>query len=184
MPRAGLSPQAVVDVALQVLDGEGTAAVTLAKVAENAGVATPSLYKHVKNLAELRHLMAARIIDDLGTTVAEAVLGRSGEDAVRALMNAIRDYAVRYPCRYAAMDQSHNPALAEPAERLLRIILAALRGFDLDESTAIHVTRCIRSAAHGFALLETGGGFGFPEKLDDTYELLVNMVIAGLPANR
>ncbi|MGO2740360.1 MAG: TetR/AcrR family transcriptional regulator, partial [Cellulosimicrobium funkei] len=57
MARAGLSHDAVVRIALDLVDAGGPtgfADLTLAKVAAQAGGATPSLYKHVGSLAALR----------------------------------------------------------------------------------------------------------------------------------
>ena len=62
MPRAGLSTDAVVDVALALVDEKGLDALSLAAVADRAGVAAPSLYKHVGSLADLRDLMAIKAI--------------------------------------------------------------------------------------------------------------------------
>jgi AcrR family transcriptional regulator len=180
LPRAGLSHDAVVDVAWQLVDEEGPAALTLAAVANRAGVATPSLYKHVRNLAELRIQLSIRAIDELSAVVGEAVQGRSGDDAVRALMAAYRAYVLEHPHRYASMIQSPEPELAESGSRLLDIVLSALRGYDLDPADAIHAARCLRAAAHGFAVLETAGGFGLPELVDHSYGLLTSMVISGL----
>jgi AcrR family transcriptional regulator len=61
-PRAGLTTEAVVTLALEVVDESGPEALTLAKVAERAGVAAPSLYKHVKGLADLRRLIDLRVV--------------------------------------------------------------------------------------------------------------------------
>lgn len=70
MPRAALSSEAVVDVALRLVDEETPAALTLSAVADRAGVATPSLYKHVRNLAELRDLLSARIMNEMADEAA------------------------------------------------------------------------------------------------------------------
>ena len=43
-PRAGLSPGRVTALALEIVDRDGPDGLTLARVAESAGVATPSLY--------------------------------------------------------------------------------------------------------------------------------------------
>ena len=181
MPRAGLSRSAVVDIAIELLD-EGTRAITLAAVAARAGVATPSLYKHVASLAELRSLVALRVITELTDRVANAVIGRFGDDALRALMRTYRSYAVHHAGRYSAIPpQPIGDARLEPvANRLLDIILAVLRGYGMDGSTAIHATRSLRSAAHGFVVLEAAGGFGLPEDLDTSYDHLTAMVIAGI----
>jgi AcrR family transcriptional regulator len=170
----------VVDVALRLVDEEGPAALTLAAVASRAGVATPSLYKHVRNLAELRALLSARIMDEMNARLSGAVLGRSADEAVRALMLAWRDFVREHPHRYAALDQAPDPLMAQAGERLVDIMLAALRAYGLEDSDAIHSARCLRAAVHGFAVLEVENGFQLPEKLDESYDLLVHMVIAGL----
>jgi AcrR family transcriptional regulator len=182
MPRAGLSTAAVVDAALAVVDEQGVDALTLAAVAQHTGVAAPSLYKHVAGLGELRMLLAARALDDMADHFTNAVLGRSGDDAVIALMHAYRDYVRRHPARYAAMplDPLHDPALAESGGRLLDVVLAAVRGYGLTGSDAIHAIRCLRAVAHGFSSLEAGGGFGLPEDLDQTYDHLVAAVLPAL----
>ncbi|WP_121011764.1 TetR/AcrR family transcriptional regulator [Saccharothrix australiensis] len=180
MARAALSATAVVDVALRLVDEEGPAAATLAAVASRAGVATPSLYKHVRNLAELRALMSVRIMGELAERIGAAVLGRSADEAVRALMTAWRDYALAHPHRYSALIQAPEPLVAQAGERLVDIVLAALRAYGLTDADAVHAVRCVRAAMHGFALLEAANAFQRPEQLDETYELLVHMVISGL----
>jgi AcrR family transcriptional regulator len=171
-----------VDAALAVVDEHGVDALTLAAVAQRTGVATPSLYKHVAGLGELRTLLGARVIGDMADHFTRTVLGRSGDDAVTALMHAYRDYVRQYPARYAAMplDPLHDPALAAAGGKLLDVVLAALRAYGLAGSDAIHATRCLRAVAHGFSSLEAGGGFGLPEDLDQTYDQLVSTVIATL----
>ena len=41
MPRAGLSPDAVVDAALEILDARGSDGLTLKAIADATGVAAP-----------------------------------------------------------------------------------------------------------------------------------------------
>jgi AcrR family transcriptional regulator len=172
----------VVDVALAIADTEGPEALTLSAVAARAGVATPSLYKHVRNLAELRDLVTVRVLEELKDRLAAAVLGRSGDDALRALMLAYRSYVTDHPGRYGAMRQTppEDPAAAAVADRMLAVLLAVLRGYDLEGSAAVHAARALRSAAHGFAVLEAAGGFGLPEDLHTSYELLIRSLTAGL----
>ncbi|HEX2315049.1 MAG TPA: TetR-like C-terminal domain-containing protein [Thermomonospora sp.] len=182
MPRVGLSPEGVVDAAIALVDEEGPAVLTLAAVAARAGVATPSLYKHVRNLAELRRLLTLRVLDELTERLTTAALGRSRDDAVQALMRAYRSYVVDHPGRYAAMEQAPDPdpRLQAASQRLLDVILAVLRGYDLAGADLVHAARCFRSAVHGFAVLEAAGGFGLPEDLETSYQRLTAMVIGGL----
>jgi len=178
--RAALSTDAVVDLALHLVDDEGPAALTLAAVASCAGVATPSLYKHIRSLAELRALLSVRIADQLTERIRAAVLGRSADEAIRALMLAWRGYVLEHPHRYATVSQAAEPPAAQAAVRLVDVMLAALRAYGLEHSDAIHAARCLRAAVHGFAVLEVENGFQLPEKVDDSYELLIQTIVAGL----
>jgi AcrR family transcriptional regulator len=181
VPRAGLTPSAVTDAAIAQLDDGGPESLTLAAVASRTGVATPSLYKHVGSLAELRSRVVVRVVDELTAAISAAVLGRSGDDALRAAMHAYRDYATAHPRRYLALPPAPAPEQAEAAERLLGVFFAVMRGYRLDGSDAIHAVRAVRAALHGFVVLESSGGFRLPEDLDESFERLVAMVTAGLP---
>ncbi|MWA06784.1 TetR family transcriptional regulator [Actinomadura sp. LD22] len=186
MPRAGLTPDAVVDAAIAVVDAGGPGALTLAAVAGRAGVATPSLYKHVRNLAELRQLVTARILDELADRLGTAAMGRSKDDAVAAMMRAYRGYVVEHPSRYGSLEQSAEGAgsAGAAAERVLGVIYAVLRGYGLDGPDLVHATRCLRSAVHGFAVLEAAGGFGLPEDLEASYERLITLFTSGFSQPR
>ncbi|NUR69628.1 MAG: TetR/AcrR family transcriptional regulator [Hamadaea sp.] len=186
MPRAGLTPSAIVELALGVVDEDGLPALTLTAVAKRAGVAVPALYKHIRNLDELVHLLRVRIIEDLTELLTTDCVGRSGPDALRALADTFRAYAVANPHRYALTVQAAPPNTreAEAAVRMLTVFLAVLRGFGLDGPNAIHAARALRAACHGFAAIQAAGGFGLAEDVDVSYDLLVRMVIQGLPLAR
>ncbi|WP_193786347.1 TetR/AcrR family transcriptional regulator [Actinoplanes friuliensis] len=183
MPRAGLSADAVVAVALTLVDEKGLEGLSLAAVADRAGVAAPSLYKHVGSLADLRDLMALRVLRDVTATLSTVVMGRSRDDAVAALMQAYRSYVVTHPGRYALIpfDPLRHEALAEASGALLGVFFAVLRGYGLDESETTHATRRLRVTAHGFADIEANGGFGMGEDVDTTFDQVVAMVLASLP---
>ena len=182
MPRAGLSRAAVTQAALELIDQHGTHELTLAKVAEHTGVATPSLYKHVRNLADLRNQVAVRVVGELTERLTAAVMGRGGDGALRAAMWAYRQYVIEHPNRYAAFPQTlpSDPELAAAAGRLLEVVLAVLRGYGLEGSAAIHAARCFRATAHGFASLQATGAFRLPEDLDTTYDHLIGMLTTGI----
>ncbi|WP_087097948.1 TetR/AcrR family transcriptional regulator [Nocardiopsis sp. JB363] len=178
MPRAGLTPEVVVTEASRLCDERGFEALSLAAVAKRLGVATPSLYKHVPGLAELRRRVALGAVDDLTERLRAAAVGLSRGAAVRALFTTFRVYAHAHPGRYTALqreapspeDAETYAAFARPVE----VIASILRGFDIPQDRAVHVIRALRSALHGFIDLETHGGFQMPESLDESYALLVD----------
>jgi AcrR family transcriptional regulator len=189
VPRAGLSRDAVVEHALALVDSGGPtgfADLTLARVAARAGVATPSLYKHVASLDDLRRGVALVSILELGRACAVASIGRSGPDALRALTHAVRDYARQHPGRYAATQVAPDPSAPDDAELsaagadVVGVIAATLRGFDLPEARTVDAVRAVRAAVHGFVLLQLGGGFGLPDDVDASFDVLVGMLADGI----
>lgn len=186
MPRAGLSREAVVDLAVDLVDADGFAALTLAAVAGRAGVAVPSLYKHIGSLAALRASVALVAGRELTRRISAATVGRSGDDALRALGHAIRGFARQHPGLYAATQQAPDPEgesgveLAQAAADAVEVVGAVLRGFGLPPSRTVDAIRTARSALHGFVALEAGGGFGMPDSVDDSFEVLLDVVCAGM----
>jgi len=177
MPRAGLSTGSVVDAAIDLVDEQGWAALTLAAVASRTGVAAPSLYKHVRNLDALRQKVSALATAELAQTLSTSVAGRSGEEALRCLCHAYRDYALAHPGRYPMTQRvpdAGDPEHVAAGEQAVRAVSAALRGYGLGGDEAIHATRATRSALHGFVSLEIDGGFGLPQDVGRSFERLVS----------
>lgn len=183
MPRAGLSQAAVVDVALAVVDEKGLDALSIAAVADRAGVAAPSLYKHVGSLADLRELMAEQVIKQVTATFAREVMGRSRDEAVAALLRAYRAYVVENPGRYQLIPLNPlglSPAVARAGNESLDVFRAVVAGYGLEASAATHAIRRLRAAAHGFASLEAGGGFGLDEDVNASFDQLIEMCLRSL----
>jgi AcrR family transcriptional regulator len=185
MARAGLDTEAVVTAAAQLADADGLEAVTLARLAAILGVRSPSLYAHVDGLPDLTRRLAVRGARELGAELQKAVAGRSRDDALRALADAYRAYARAHPGTYAALQRVPARADAEAAVAatgVVDVVLAVLRGYDVEGDDAIHATRIVRSALHGFVALETEGGFAIPLDIDDSFERLVDLLDRGLRA--
>src|SRR5512142_1960100 len=102
VPRAGLSGGEVVAAAAGLADEIGYAGLTMGLLAERLGVRTPSLYKHVGGLDDLQHKLATLAMTEVGDVIRDAVQGRSGADALAALLHAVRGYVTRHPGRYTA----------------------------------------------------------------------------------
>ncbi|MGW4064181.1 TetR/AcrR family transcriptional regulator [Amycolatopsis sp. NPDC004747] len=182
-PRVGLTTEAVVDLAISLVDELGPGGLTLAKVAERAGVAAPSLYKHVKNLAGLRRLIDLRVVTEMGETLRTAATGREGGDAIGAIADAYRAYLRRHPHRSHALVTAPDETdveLSRATHAVAEVVFAVLRPFGFDHAQAVHGTRCLRAAVQGFAGLEASGGFGRPEDVDKSFEVLKNMLVQGL----
>jgi AcrR family transcriptional regulator len=183
MPRAGLDADRVVAAAARIADAEGLDAVSLAGLAAELGVRPPSLYAHVDGLADLRRRLALRGTRELGAVLQSAAAGRARGDALLAVAHAYRDYSLEHPGTYAALQRAPVPGDAEAeaaAAQVVEVVLAVLRGYGLDGDRAVHATRAVRAALHGFVALESGGGFGMPLDVDESFDGLIAILDAGL----
>lgn len=183
--RAGLDTTAVVRAGAALADEEGLSGLTFAHLAERLGVRTPSLYNHVAGLDGLRRELALLGGRELGTQLARATIGKSGDDALVALSHAYRAYAKAHPGVYAAAQIAPphgDDEWAAVGAEVVGIVLAALGGYGFAEEDGLHVVRGLRSVLHGFTMLEIGNGFGLPLDLDESFERLLRTHVAGLHA--
>lgn len=188
--RPRLDREAVVQAAVELLDGEGPGSLSLGRLANRLGVQTPSLYNHVDGLPGLLRLLALRNAHNLAACIGDAAIGRSGDEALFAVAQAYRAYIRQHPGLYTvslrasgvqAQDGSRlDLELAAAEERVVRIVLAALAAFGLTGDDAIHAVRGLRSVVHGFATLEVAGGFGLPLDCDESFRRLLAVLILGL----
>ena len=181
MSRRGLTRDAVISAAGRLADSDGLDRLTLAGLAAQLGVRSPSLYNHVDGLADVRAGLAASALQDVHAAVLAAVAGRSGEAAVFAAADAYRRYALDHPGRYAAMQRApaEGSEQAGPAEALVQLFARLLEPWQLSENDTIHAIRALRSAIHGFVELERIGGFGIDLSTDVSYDRLIHMLVAG-----
>jgi AcrR family transcriptional regulator len=120
--RPAMDQQAIVAVALEILDADGLEAVTMRRVAQELGTGPASLYAHVNNKSDLLDMIHDAAIGDL------AAVELSGEDwreqlkdfcrAALAQMAKHRDIAVISLVRLAPT----GPNVVRVIERMLGIL--------------------------------------------------------------
>jgi AcrR family transcriptional regulator len=173
----------VVVAAEQLADEVGLANLTLTALAEHLGVRQPSLYKHVAGLAHLHRSLAVRAKTELAGVLAVAAAGVAGAEAVHALAAAYREWGRAHPGRYAAAQHAPAPGDEEDAAAsaaVVTVVTRVLASLGVPAEDAVHATRALRSALHGFLVLEAGGGFGLPDDVDESFRRMVDALVAGL----
>lgn len=184
MPRTGLSSDDVVAAAAELADEVGFAELTMGLVARRLEIRTPSLYKHVADLADLRHRIAALAMAELGEAVRDTVQGRAGLDALTAMLTSVQAYVTAHPGRYAAtigakFTGPDDPLLAA-GTRIIGSISAVLRGYGISDAEMDHAIRAIRCAVHGFAVLQAAEGFQWSGDPGQTFDWMIRFIDRGL----
>jgi AcrR family transcriptional regulator len=144
----GLSRADIVDIAVAIADAEGTAAVSMRRIAKDLQVGVMSLYWHVESKEELHQLM-------LETVQAEIKAAEPSGDWRADLATYARNTRAamhRHPWAtdYIGAGPPSGPHDARNADHLI----AALDGHGLDVMTTIWVLMTVSTYVMGAALRE------------------------------
>jgi AcrR family transcriptional regulator len=154
----------------------GLEGLSMSGLAEALKVRTPSLYSHVAGIADVRRLLALHGLAELERGAVRSTVGRSGPDALRALLTGYRDWVGRNPGIYEATIPTPDPSDVEwraAVDRLSETCVAAIQSYGLHGDEAIHALRGLRSVVHGFVSLEAAGAMRGTVERDDSFAWLV-----------
>lgn len=182
--KVGLDRDAVVGAAATIADRDGLEAVTLASVAAALSVRSPSLYNHIDGLDHLIRLLSRVGAGELRDRIAAAAGTEDPAGALAAVCHAYRRYAAEHPGLYAAAQRAVKPGEDDETYAVLGSVVeevqALLSRLGVPGGDQIDVIRVIRSALHGFAVLERHGGFGMPQSVDQSFDRLVDLLTGAI----
>jgi len=178
-----LSRATVIDMAAVIADSEGIDAVTLSRIALDAGVKQPALYRHVTGIEELWTLLSLRARELLVTDLTNAIADTTRDSAVLAVAHAWRGFVKQHPGLYSATDRV--PSVGDldielSLARVVAVLAQSLDGYTLSASQRAHCARTLRSALHGFCVLEKDEGHPEPYALDKSLTQLVELFCRGI----
>jgi AcrR family transcriptional regulator len=181
--RAGIKPEIVIVAAADIADRSGWDQVTLANVAGQLRIKTPSLYNHVEGLPDLRQKLALYASRSLRDRLNDAAIGQSGKQALIEVGKAYVQFVRDHPGQYEAINRVTEPKPPEfdqTAEQIMALFIRLMQPLGLPADEAVHVIRGLRSMVHGFASLESMGGFQLPEDLMESLTKAITYYFDGL----
>lgn len=179
----GLDRASVIDAAVAVLDAEGRIeGVTLRPVAERLGVRVQSLYAHVDGVEGLRRAVAIRGLTELGDRLAAAAAGRSGGDALAAIVRAHCAFALERPGMFDATIRppGDDIELRTVMDQVMAPLDAVLDDHGLTGDTHTHWYRVIFSSIYGYATLRSDSRMTLEADPDVSLELLIDVLTTSL----
>lgn len=183
LSKTRLNRAVVIDRAAVIADAEGIDAVTLSRIAHDAGVKQPALYRHVTGIEELWMLLSLRARDMLVAQLKEAIAGTQRERSVLAAAHAWRTFVQQHPGLYSATDRVPSVGDADIELSLTQVVTSltsALDGYALSDAQRAHCARSLRSALHGFCVLEKDHGHPEPYAIDNSLVQLVELFCRGI----
>lgn len=148
--HAHLNRDAIARAALAVVDRDGSAALSIRKVAAELGVGTMTLYHYVPSREALVADIVALLIAEMDLTVSAGLTWRDGAKQVG---RSLRAMALRHPRAFAlvAAAASDEPPLVDFARRLRDFYVALGAPIEV----FVEVWSVLDAFETGFLLLET-----------------------------
>jgi AcrR family transcriptional regulator len=182
-PRNGITLETILETAAKLVDRIGAGEMTLALLARELGIRSPSLYNHVQGLDDLKTKLAVYGLKQLYERMVDASVGKSQDEAVRSMARAYVDFARHHPGLYEATFHSPDPSdpdVTQMNKNILDIVIKVFRGYSLDEETTLHMVRGVRSLLHGFSSLDQKGGFNLDPDPDESLNMMIDTFLAGI----
>ncbi|WP_027946696.1 TetR/AcrR family transcriptional regulator [Amycolatopsis taiwanensis] len=165
----------VASAALAILLEEGAQAVTMRRVAADAGVTTMATYRHYPNRETLLRAVADTAFAELAKDWGNRGAGGDFESRIHELMHGFLDFALGKPNLYSFLitdrregvrqfpedfRSSDSPALGP----VIEVVEQGMREQVLAEDDALEVTLAITMPVVGLTQLYLGGRIGLSEE--------------------
>ena len=110
---------------------------TLTSLAQKLEIRSPSLYNHFNGLSGLRSLLSVYGFQQLNQVLMRAAIGRSGDDAIRAMAKAYINFARSHPGLYeVTLSEPTSPEALQVSEEIVELVTQVLRAYQLDDATS------------------------------------------------
>lgn len=180
---AKTSPEALVGIALALVTSGGEAALTIAAVAQVAGVKGPSLYKHFADREALLTAVEIAVMRDLERTLRRETEGETPAQRIRSLAHAYRAFAFQSPHRYGMVYRKSargDAALASASAFSARPLFEELEKAQVEPARALPLARTLVAFLHGFVSMEIADVFRLGGSIDEAFEHGLTTILGGL----
>ncbi|KHE67583.1 TetR/AcrR family transcriptional regulator [Halobacillus sp. BBL2006] len=183
-PRAGLNQDIIVKKALEIADFQGVDSVTMATLAKELNIKSPSLYNHFKGLPLLKESLAIEALKLLHQYLKAATNSKkNGAESIKSIAKAYLQFAEKHPGIYETTLSAPDPIkkdVQQAGESIVNLIRDALEVYALSEKEMIHAIRGLRSILHGFVDLNQRGGFRLSIPIEDSQSYILDNYLKGL----
>ena len=183
MAKAGLDKTIIIEKASALANEKGLDSLSMKLLAEELGVQPPSLYNHIGSLEGLKSSLMLTGWSRLQQRMLKSAAGIGGWDAFRVMCREFYSFAVEEPGVFNAMLWYNKYAGSDTmaaTEDFFSYFYRTMAGLNISRERSEYLLRTIRGFLEGFALLVNNGAFGHSASIDESFELSVEVLIAGM----
>ena len=178
---AKTSREALIGIALGLVETGGADALTLAAVAQAAGVKAPSLYKHFADREALLAAVEIAVLHDLEAMLRRETTGRTPKTRLRSMATAYRRFGLEMPHRYGMIyrkNAGEDPELAAACLFAAQPLFEELQKAGVSDAIVLSTSRTLVAFLHGFVSMEIAQAFRLGGDLDEAFEHSLTTILA------
>jgi AcrR family transcriptional regulator len=183
MGRIGKNRDDIIDKAILVMDKSGLSNFQLAGVAKEMKMKTPSLYNHFDGMNDLIREIQIKTNTMLFEKLSSESEGYEGKERFKKICFAYRDFHREHPGIYETLTLPINKNDKELKKITLKpvgLVTNILSTINMKEEFGVHMMRFIRSSIHGFVTLEAQENIVMQVDADESFSVIVDMLIDGI----
>lgn len=180
---AKTSPDALIGIARSIVEARGAEALTIAAVAEAAGVKGPSLYKHFADREVLLKEVEIASMHELEAVLRRETAGRTPKQRLRSMAVAYRRFALAVPHRYQMIYRSsgaEDPRIAEASRFSGQPLFEELQAAGIPPKRLLGLARMLVAFLHGFVSMENAKAFRLGGDVDQAFEDALETILGTL----
>lgn len=187
--------QTILQIARQIFEAEGAAAVSMRRVAEQAGISAMAIYRHFENREALLQEIADAGFSELAGFWAPKNARQAPHKQIETMLLGYLDFAIAHPRIFDYMFAEPRPnarrfpedfrkGLSPTGNLLAQAVEAGMASGDFRPDKVWDVSMALWAHAHGLICLYRGGRFSYDEAAFRTfYRRSLMRLIHGLRAD-
>lgn len=176
--RGKITNDLIIETTLKILNEKSPAQLELKELAQLLNIKSPSLYKHISNLAHLHDLMAQYSLNMLLNVIEDAHQFDKSDDNLKSILIAYRSFAKESPSLYEYAQNTNywqSDETRQLSDKIVNHFNNLMGGFH--NEVEVHKIRMIRSFLTGFIHLELNNGFSMDESVESSFLCGINNII-------
>lgn len=178
-----VSKALVIEAASNIADEKGLNQVSLKNVAERLNIKTPSLYNHIDSLDSLLREVAHKGMRTMNEQMARTAIGKSGEQALKAVGTAYLNYMIAHPGVYETIQWATwhgTEETKEIFEEYEELLLTLIRSCNIEAGREQEVVNLFSGIFHGYNTLQLGHAFTHEDEVRENLCRGIEILLLGI----
>lgn len=178
-----VSKKMIIQTASDIADKNGLNSVSLKTVADKLNIKTPSLYNHIKSLAELLREVAHNGMRVMNERMSKVAIGKTGIEAIQLIFIEYLNYMIEHPGIYETIQWAGWNGTEETSiifNDYLSLLTILIQSCNLNEDKTTEILNMLTGIIHGYTTLQLKNAFSDPDKVRYELSETIDTLLVGI----